>query len=604
MKRKEGWLKLCVCALVLLCAFFDPLSGARMRVEDALYQRPGLTDPRIAVIGIDEKTLDALGPFQSWSRDKVAEMIEMLCRDAMFAPAVIGVDVGYYGLSGTDADGRLAAAAKLARDAGVKLVLTSLPTYGNVLTKTEDGTRRLSREVTLYEQPYEALREYAAVGHAYVLFDADGVVRRSLQSIEVDGARVSSFSWEVARALDDGVAQPPTDEFGQWYVPFTGRPYDYYGTQGAGSSFIDVLEGLYPYQVFAGGVVLIGPYAAGMGDAYFTSASRGEQMHGVEIHANIVQALLEGKHKVVLPAWAVVLATALALALSLVICRLLDVRFAALATLACSGLCVYGGLLAYNAGYVGSFLYAACGQWLLYLAHTFLNYFAERRERHRMVDLLSRYLSPQVAQEVAKAGVSLTGEKRDVAVLFVDIRGFTTISESMPPEEVVRFLNRYLELTTTSVFANAGTVDKFIGDATMALFNAPCDLPDYVYRAVKAARDMVDAAKKIAAELELGGGKRVGFGVGVHCGEAVVGNIGTQFRMDYTAIGDTVNTASRLEGQAAAGEVLVSAAVWERLAGRVEGEYLGERQLKGKAAGFKVYRVDRVLPESNGRNAS
>lgn len=590
MTRKRIVL-LCVCALTLLCAWLDPLAGARMRLEDALYQRPALTDPSISVIGIDEKTLDALGPFSTWSREKVAELIELMCSDELFAPAVIGIDIGYYGLTGAEADDRLADAMRRANEAGTRVVLISLPTFSNVLTETESGKRVVENKVTLYEQPYEALREHAAVGHSYVLFDSDGVVRRSLQSVTVDGSVVNSFSYEVARAFKPDIAPPRTDAGGQWYIPFTGRPYDYYGTKGAGSSFVDVLTGAFPYQAFAGGVALIGPYAAGMGDAYFTSTSQSEQMHGVEIHANIVQALLEGRQKLALNNAYTLLITLAALIIALVCCERLDARISAPVIAVCSALCVLGGVWLYNAGYVASFFYAAAGQWLAYISHTVIGYFDERRERRRMVDLLSRYLSPQVAAEVAKTGISLTGEKRDIAVLFVDIRGFTTLSESMPPEEVVRFLNRYLELTTSSVFANHGTVDKFIGDATMALFNAPCDLDDYVYRAVKAACDMVEGARAIADELELGDGRRVGFGVGVNCGEAVVGNIGTSFRMDYTAIGDTVNTASRLEGQAAAGQVIVSEEVWRRLQGRVEGEYLGERQLKGKAAGFRVYSV-------------
>ena len=125
----------------------------------------------------------------------------------------------------------------------------------------------------------------------------------------------------------------------------------------------------------------------------------------------------------------------------------------------------------------------------------------------------------------------------------------------------MEILNRYLELTTRAVFDNKGTVDKFIGDATMAVYNAPLDLDDYVFRAVKTGLDMAAAAREMEKELAAVTDKKVGFGVGINCGEAVIGNIGTSSRMDYTAIGNTVNVAARLEGQAGAGEVVISQAV-------------------------------------------
>ena len=121
-------------------------------------------------------------------------------------------------------------------------------------------------------------------------------------------------------------------------------------------------------------------------------------------------------------------------------------------------------------------------------------------------------------------------------VLFVDIRGFTPLSEALEPEQVVAILNQYLEVTTNAVFENGGTVDKFIGDATMALFNAPLDQEDYVFRAVKTGLDMAAAGKALGEDLLKRCGKNVSFGIGINCGEAVIGNIGTSSRMEYTCL--------------------------------------------------------------------
>jgi adenylate cyclase len=186
------------------------------------------------------------------------------------------------------------------------------------------------------------------------------------------------------------------------------------------------------------------------------------------------------------------------------------------------------------------------------------------------------------------------GENRHIAVLFVDIRGFTTMSESLKPEEVVEILNEYLGLTTQAIFDNGGTLDKFVGDATMAVFNAPFDLDDYIFRAVATAWDMQAGADRIAEKFCERYGKSVSFGIGVNCGNAVVGNIGCDFRMDYTAIGDTVNTAARLESNAKPGQILISKEVYEAVKDRVAVTPIGEIPLKGKSKGVFVYQIDGV----------
>ena len=180
------------------------------------------------------------------------------------------------------------------------------------------------------------------------------------------------------------------------------------------------------------------------------------------------------------------------------------------------------------------------------------------------------------------------------AVLFVDIRGFTTMSEVLEPEQVVEILNEYLSLTTKAIFDNSGTLDKFVGDAAMAVFNAPFDLEDYEFKAVCAAMDIVEGGKALEKSLMEKYGRTIGFGVGVNVGPAVVGNIGCDFRMDYTAIGDTVNTSARLEANAKKGQVLISDVLYDRIKDRIEVNDIGEIPLKGKSKGVFVYEVTEV----------
>jgi adenylate cyclase len=168
------------------------------------------------------------------------------------------------------------------------------------------------------------------------------------------------------------------------------------------------------------------------------------------------------------------------------------------------------------------------------------------------------------------------------------------MSEGLSPEEVVEILNEYLSLTTKAIFKNKGTLDKFIGDATMAIFNAPFDLDDYVFRAVMTAMDIAKGSDELENRLMERFGRSISFGIGVNCGEAVVGNIGCEHRMDFTAIGDTVNTAARLESNAARGQILISREVYERVKDRIEAEEIGVIPLKGKSQEVFVYQLNKI----------
>ena len=188
--------------------------------------------------------------------------------------------------------------------------------------------------------------------------------------------------------------------------------------------------------------------------------------------------------------------------------------------------------------------------------------------------------------------MELGGKTKNIAVLFVDVRGFTAMSEALDAETVVEIVNRYLTLTTECIVKNHGTLDKFVGDCTMAVWNAPVEQEDPVYFACKAAMDMIAGSATLGEELMTRFGRDVSFGIGIHYGPAVVGNIGAPKRMDYTAIGDTVNTASRLEANAEGGTILISRAVADALGDRAETISLGDSiKLKGKADGFEVLKL-------------
>ena len=336
---------------------------------------------------------------------------------------------------------------------------------------------------------------------------------------------------------------------------------------------------------------------------YFVPVDRGQQMYGVEIHANIIQAMMEDKTLVSVPAWVDALITAVIVALLILICD----RLSVLKTVTLCGAVVVikliAGLVLFNVGYSANNVVLPVLTILIAVYYTGIHYYKARKAKVSIERAFSKYVAPQVVDEIAKTGtyeLKLGGENRDIAVLFVDIRGFTPLSESLEPEQVVDILNNYLELTTSCIFRHGGTLDKFIGDATMAVFNAPFDTEDYVYKAVLTAWDIVQGGIKMEKELSERYGKQVGFGVGVNCGPAVVGNIGCEFRMDYTSIGDTVNTAARLEANAPKGTVYISDTVYEQVKERIEVEEVGQIPLKGKSNGVFVYSVTGVKEVSMG----
>lgn len=593
--KKQLWMTGLTTAIVILTAlmsYCNVLGWADRSISDLLNQKPSQVNRNIFIIGVDDKTLEEYGSITAWGRGMSAQLVERLNEDVQARPAVIGFDI-IYSEDGDEA-GDAAFAEACGRAGNVVAVSTAV--FKETPEAGGDGKVIYNPyHVDYMITPYEKLAESVETGFANTTVDDDGYVRQAMIRTDYDGEQEYSFASKVymkyQEASGNDITLPETYGRGnQFYFSYSGYPGAYTAV-----SMADVLNGRVDPRIFKDGIVLVGAYAVGMQDAYKPAIMHNGEMYGVEIHANIIQALMEGKTQLPFSGAA----------------------YAALAGLLCGAFFLHthrekiwwstaelAGVLAgnvvfvkvmYRSGYVIPVLLLPAVFAVIYVGQLVRGYVIERLRRHHVVSVFKQYVAPQVVDVISRDknfNMVLGGENRHVAVLFIDIRGFTTMSESLEPEQVVEILNEYLDLTTKAVFHQQGTVDKFIGDAVMAVFNAPFDLDDYCYRAVCAAWEMKQNADILTAEFEERFGTPIAFGIGINCGNAVVGNIGCDFRMDYTAIGDTVNTAARLESNARSGQILISEQVYEAVKDRIAVSPIGEIPLKGKSRGVFVYQVD------------
>ena len=601
MKHLGGMKAAAVTAAVILISmaflYFGTAGFWDMGISDRLNQRETVTNKKIYIIGIDDKTLDQYGPVSTWSREIPAKLVSLLNGAEDVHPAVIGFDVIYSEEADRQADDYFAEAC---REAGNVVAAMSF-SFKEQPEKGEDGKVIYNPYyVDHVIEPYDSLKNEVLCGFANTFVDTDGYVRQAMAYLDHEGERKYSLSSQVYQVYQESRGEKAV--FPETYGRNNRFYFAYSGKAGGYSvvSMADVLDGTVDAAIFRDAVVLVGAYAVGMQDSYMPAIAHNSQMYGVEIHANIIEALLEGRTQLPVSPFVYALVAALLCGLFYVFSGKLRLLHSAMLLAVLTILDLIFAREMYVKGWIVPTILLPVCLWVIYLVQMVRRYLSEIMRRHRVINVFKQYVAPQVVDKISKDKdfkLVIGGENRHIAVLFVDIRGFTTMSESLKPEEVVEILNEYLGLTTKAIFDNGGTLDKFVGDATMAVFNAPFDLDDYIFRAVATAWDMQAGADVIAEKFHKRYGKSVSFGIGVNCGNAVVGNIGCDFRMDYTAIGDTVNTAARLESNARPGQILISSEVYEAVKDRVTVTPIGEIPLKGKSKGVYVYQVDNVKRE-------
>ena len=350
-------------------------------VQDSLFQRRGVSRRDILIIGIDDDAMDILGPYNTWGRGVIAAALETLASDPDKKPAVTAVDVLYDGENDEASDARLANAA---RELG-NVVTASLAVFGETITWENGRAVSVDEDsVISFQQAYEALRSVTQQGHINAMCDRDGVLRHALLYVESGPSRVYSMAYETARLYreqrGEEMKQPPVNAGGHFYVPFTSMPGDYYD----GVSVAMLLSGRVPADYWAGKIVLIGPYATALQDAYFTSIDKGGQMFGVEFQANVIQSLLDENFKAeaeALPQLAALFIVSAAAAFLFLRLKVLP-GAGACALLAALG--IGGSLAAYSAGVVTHPLWLAASSPLLYAAAVADHYIRASKEKQAL----------------------------------------------------------------------------------------------------------------------------------------------------------------------------------------------------------------------------
>lgn len=568
-----------------LTQFFELVPMVDNLIYDYMLSSERKPAKNIIVVGMDERSINEIGTWP-WPRYYMADTISKL---AQMDAAAIGVSVLYDTYS---ADEESDAALTEAAQKSDRLVLAAMGIF------SDESQKELIAED--YVLPFGELGETVNTGFINVLPDeSDGVMRKALTSFKYGDITVNSLPLEVYRTYCrvTGTKENtdiPLDKFGQFPIHYVAKPGKF-----TELSLWGVINDEYNPEIFKNAIVLIGPYAQGIGsDSFPTPLDHRTPTYGAEINANIIQNMLEGNFKYSAPWWLNLSVMAFLGLIVIIFLHRLKPTWAVILTAVLVVSQFIGAKLAYTQFNV-IIKNGDCIIFLIicYLTNLVLSILAAQNEKQHIQGLFGRFVAPEVVKEIVAGNVTiqLGGVEKELTLLFVDIRGFTAFSEANPPEKVVNMVNRYLSLTSRSIQENGGTIDKYIGDATMAVFNAPSDLPDHAFKAVKAAWAMKQGSVSLREEILRDYGVDLQFGIGVNTGLAVVGNMGSDFRMDYTAIGDTVNTAARLEANAQKGQVLLSDATYQLVKDRVEATDLGILSVKNKKIGIQIYNLENVL---------
>lgn len=561
--------------------------------DNALGLRHWVPGPRnIVIVGVDGPSIKDLSNDQfPIPRHFMAKALDYLRRAQ---PRAIGIDFEYFGpslynRSGASDDAPVAAAMK---HAGNVVLVSAI--------QGAAASDRLDPNLsTAYQPPIDRFAAAeASEGVANVYYDADGVLRAAdLLQLGPGGSGPSgqlypSFPVAVASvALHKSVSQVvrglPRHMLINWGNDQAYPLYEYE----------NLVNGEAPLSAFRNKIVLFIPFDVRFADV---KSVPGGQTYGGYVQADTLNTILGSDP--ILPV-SDVANNLVILGLGLLLALLVS-RFGILWSTGAAGVAIVGYFLAANAIFqtYNTWFHQVAPEVTIVLVYAIImayRFATEERLRRKTKKIFGLYVKPEVVETLVESHdyeKALQGRRQDVSVLFVDVRGFTSMSEHMQPEDVVRALDVYLEELTASVQDFGGTLNKYVGDELIGAWNLPKEQPDHAMRAVRCGLDMVARMDKINQQLRSQNLPALKYGIGINSGEAVVGQMGSSFRKQYDIIGDTMNTGARLCSAAGGGEIIIGQRTWEEIGPDLILEETEPLRLKGKSEPLRTFLVLGIRP--------
>ncbi len=619
--------------VLLALARFVPFERLEMLLYDLRYQLRGKSQapPEIVIVGIDDRSLQAIGRWP-WDRDKMADLINRL--NSMGARVILP-DFIFSEPSAHDA--RLADAIKKKGNVILPFVFDF---EGNSPPRVDDAFldnafliikkenlfaihRPIAAKGVLLPIPAFA-QNAAAMGHINMLPDGDGKLRweplvieyagQLYPSIDLQAARLyrglplADMSVEATDSVTLGKMVLNTDPFGKVLIPYYG-PHSTFPAISA----LDVFEGKADPASIRDRIVLVGPTAVGIHDKIVSPSSA--IMFGIEKHANMIGAILHKQNIRFVGRFANILIIILVgVVFTLLIVKLRAVTGAVIAAAFITVLFATGYVLFFTSRLWIDISYAGNAVIVIYFVATAYRYATEERYARQIRSMFSSYVTEKIVNELIKNPelARLGGERREVTVLFSDVKGFTTFSEKHSPEQVVAILNEYLTEMANIIIRWDGTLDKFVGDMIVAFWGAPLQQPNHAELAIKCALHMKQRLGQLRENWTKQGRIPLDAGFGINTGEVLVGNIGAEGKkMDYTVIGDNVNLGSRVEGltRKYGADLIITEATLGKIRSLIEEGKLGHLMargldivaVKGKAEPVRIYEVSSLEEGSSCR---
>jgi len=603
MKRLlSPWLALLTLALLVGIRAADPsfVQSVRLRYFDTLItSKPQTISKQVHVVNIDDATLERLGQFP-FPRTQYANIIEDLYAR--------GAGLVVFNLFMPDND-------RFGKDAGLVDTFTRHPVVlPQVATSDKQkpgafrpGVSEIGGKASDFVVNYPGIQaniesfnsRAAGIGVVNVLPEIDGVVRRIPMVVASEGKLYPSISLETLRvAVGDPSFQVkstatgieavripkfskiPTDSLGRIWVDWSSMPIEH--------SLMELPKS------FDGAIVIVGLTARGLNNPVATPIG---SVYPHYVQSAVLDTLTSGT-VISRPDWAEGAEVLVVIVLSILIIFLSRWKYAIVPIIGLIGLLYYASHFAFTTyGYLVDSVFPILALGIVY-AHSYtVKFISELNQKLQIKKQFGTYLSPALVEKLQKNPelLKLGGETRELSIMFTDVRGFTTISEhyGKDVQGLTSIMNRYMTAMTEKILVNNGTLDKYIGDAQMAFWNAPLDDKDHALNAVKTGLEMLDDLHRFNEEITKEGIPAFGMGLGINTGSVVVGNMGSNQRFDYTCLGDSVNLASRLEGQSKNYGVLM--VLGHHTAELVKDKYsvieMDTIAVKGKTEGVKVFTI-------------